>query len=115
MDLSVVPVQQGQWRPLSVLEKDVEGKASDYAESIGYISLKINVVGQRGWPDHLFVNTHGHHVWIEFKKPGEKPSKLQDYRLQQLREQGAEAHWTDNLARAKDILDAAVDTARVST
>jgi hypothetical protein len=98
---------------MSVLEKDVEGKAGDHAEDIGYISLKINVVAQRGWPDHLYVNRHGHHVWIEFKKPGEKPSKLQYYRLKQLVQQGAEAHWTDNYDEAKRILDASMDTARL--
>lgn len=98
---------------MSVLEKDVEGKASDYAESIGYISLKVRVTGQRGWPDHVFINPYGHHVWIEFKKDKKKPTKLQDHRLKTLREQGAEAHWTDNYARAKGILDAAVDTTRL--
>jgi len=98
---------------MSVLEKDVEGKASKYAESIGYLSLKINVVAQRGWPDHLYINPHGYHVWIEFKKPGEKPSKLQDHRLKQLREQGAEADWTDNYEEACWILDANLDATRL--
>lgn len=98
---------------MSVLEKDVEKKASDYAESIGYISLKVNIVAQRGWPDHLYINRHGHHVWIEYKKPGETPSKLQNHRLEQLRERGVEATWTDNLAKAGYILDANVDTTRL--
>jgi hypothetical protein len=89
---------------MSVLEKDIEGKASDYSETIGYIPLKVRVTGQRGWPDHVFVNRHGHHVWIEFKKPGETPTKLQYHRLDQLRKQGAEAHWADNYARAKSLL-----------
>lgn len=98
---------------MSVLEKDIEGKASDYAESIGYISLKVRVTGQRGWPDHVFINRNGYHVWIEFKKPGEKPSKLQYHRLWQLIEQGADASWTSKLAEAKRILDAEVDTTRL--
>lgn len=108
-------IPQGKRRPLPILESKIERDASDYAESIGYISLKINVVGQRGWPDHLFINPHGHHVWIEFKKTGETPSKLQEHRLKQLREQGAEAHWTDNYTEACEILDASLDTPRVST
>lgn len=95
---------------MSVLEKDIEGKASEYAESIGYLPLKINVVGERGWPDHVFINRNGHHVWIEFKKLGKKPSKLQYHRLKQLTEQGADATWADKLAEAKSILDAEVDT-----
>lgn len=90
---------------MSVLEKDIEKKASDYAETIGYIPLKINIVAQRGWPDHLFVNRNGDHIWIEFKKLKEKPSKLQYHRLKQLTEQDVSAYWTDNFARAKDILE----------
>jgi hypothetical protein len=98
---------------VSVLESSTEGNASTYAESIGYISLKVRVTGQRGWPDHVFINPYGYHVWIEFKKDKKKPTKLQDHRLKTLTEQGTEAHWTDNLTRAKEILDAAVDTTRL--
>lgn len=99
---------------MSILESATEKKASTYAESIGYISLKINVVAQRGWPDHLYINAQGYHVWIEYKKLGEKPSKLQKHRLWQLWKQNTEAHWTDNYAEAKDILDAAVASPRLS-
>jgi hypothetical protein len=98
---------------MPVLEKDVEGRASDYAESIGYISLKVRVTGQRGWPDHLFINRNGYHLWIEFKKPKKKPSKLQEHRIKQLDDQGADASWTDNFAEAKRILDAEVETTRL--
>ncbi len=94
---------------MSILEKDIERKSSDYAESIGYISLKINVVGQRGWPDRLFINPYGNHVWIEFKKLGEKLSKIQEHRLHQLWDKNTEAHYTDNYKDACDILDAALE------
>ena len=53
----------------------------------------------------MFINPHGNHLWIEFKKLGEKPSKIQYYRLKQLTERGVEAYWTDNYERAKEILD----------
>ena len=65
----------------------------------------MRVTGQRGWPDHLFVNRNGLHLWIEFKKPGKNPSKLQYYRIKQLRDQSAVAYWTDNLEGAKKLLD----------
>lgn len=97
-----------------MLESSTEGKSVDYAESIGYISLKVRVTGQRGWPDHLFINPYGHHVWIEFKKKGKKPRKLQAHRLKQLHEQGASAYWTDNYEDAKRILNSEVESQRVS-
>lgn len=95
---------------MPVLESAIERKASDYAFSIGYISLKINIVGQRGWPDHLFINPYGGHVWIEFKKLGKKPSKIQEYRLHQLWDHNTEAHYTDNYEDACGILDAALES-----
>lgn len=90
---------------MRILEQSVEQPATDYAEKIGYISLKFTPTGQRGWPDHLFINLYGHHVYIEFKKPKKKPSKLQLYRLKQLTQRGVSAYWTDNLSTAKKILD----------
>lgn len=98
---------------MPILESSLEGKASKYAEKIGYISLKVTVAAQRGWPDHLYINRHGHHVWIEFKKLGEKPSKLQNHRLKQLTERGVTATWSDDWDTTKDILDANVDTPRL--
>ena len=90
---------------MRILEASVEGPATEYAEKIGYISLKFTPKGQRGWPDHVFINLYGHHVYIEFKKLGQKPRKLQRYRLKQLTERGVAAYWTDNLTTAKRILD----------
>lgn len=112
--MSVLPILPAKWRSLPILEGAVEKKASNYAETIGYIAIKVSPVGQRGWPDHVFINVYGHHVYIEFKKLGESPSKLQFHRLKQLQERGVAAYWTDNYEQAKSILDANVDTTRLS-
>jgi len=101
-----------------LLESEIEKKASDYAasdyaEDLGYVSLKINVVGQRGWPDHLFINPHGESLWVEFKKSGERPDKLQRHRLKTLRKQEVEAYWVDNFEDAKQLLDEGLDVGKI--
>lgn len=87
-----------------MLETDVENAAVTWAEARGWLTLKMTPTAQKGWPDRLFVWTCGIHVWIEFKKPGETPRKLQAYRIKQLRKRAVGAHWTDNLEEAKKLL-----------
>lgn len=87
-----------------MLEVDVENAAVTWAEARGWLSLKMTPTAQKGWPDRLFVSTCGIHVWIEFKKPGKTPRKLQAYRIKQLRKRAVNAYWTDNLEGAQEIL-----------
>ena len=60
------------------LQKDTEADVSAYAESKGCLHIHLNIIGRRGWPDHLYIY-HGRVMFIEYKRPGEKPGKLQDY------------------------------------
>jgi hypothetical protein len=49
-------------------------------------SLKLNLQGQRGWPDRLVLVPGGRPVLIEFKRlRGIRLRALQEYRGQQLR------------------------------
>lgn len=88
----------------SLLEADIEQDAADWAVARGWMSFKFTPQGQTGFPDRLFISLCGIHVWIEFKKPGEEPRKLQRYRLKKLREQAVNAHWVDTLAQAQTLL-----------
>lgn len=62
------------------LEKIDEDKFVTYVEEDGYLCLKMNVGGRRGWPDRLIMLSKGKMFFIEFKRVGEKPRKLQ-YRI----------------------------------
>jgi len=68
------------------LESAVEGETSDYAKYVGCLTLKLNVSGQVGWPDRLYLYK-GRVLFIEFKRQGEKPRKIQEYRHEQIRKQ----------------------------
>ena len=67
------------------LERDIETKFGEklskwaYAQNLEVVYLKLNVVGQRGWPDRLILWQGGGLIFIEWKRPGEKPGKLQKY------------------------------------
>lgn len=90
---------------MPVLESKLERDSIAYAESIGYISFKISPISQRGWPDRVFINKHGRHVYIEMKASKKKLRNLQVYRIQQLRDRGCSVFWADNLDKVKKILD----------
>ena len=88
-------------------EKEIEAAVTDYARSTGYIPIRFTPRGDRGWPDHIYAGPHGLTVWIEFKAPGKKPTKIQVYRINQLLNMGHVAGWFDNEKTACEFLDAA--------
>ncbi len=90
---------------MRILESSLERKVVAYAESIGYITFKVSTVSSRGWPDRVFIDANGHHIYVELKQAGKKPRKLQLHRIQQLHERGVEVHWTSDYATVKKILD----------
>jgi len=89
---------------LRILETNTETKAVEYAEKLDYLAMKVSPTGQRGWPDHVFINQYGWHIYIEMKKAGKKPRKIQFHRIAQLRQRNVEVHWSDSLPVIKKIL-----------
>lgn len=63
-----------------MLETDIEQRACARAlKELGVRSLKLNVVGQTGWPDRMFFVPGGRPLFIEFKRPGEEPGPKQQH------------------------------------
>lgn len=85
-------------------EEKIEQAVVAWAEARGWDAIKMNIQGNRGYPDRLFISQVGVHVWIEFKRPGEKPRKLQDYRLKALRKRSVHATWVDSVAHGQEML-----------
>ena len=76
-----------------MLEKDIEAKVVKWAKKNGWLSIKYTPMGVRGWPDRIFISPEGRHVWIEFKKPPNKPTELQQYRIDSLKKQRVLVAW----------------------
>jgi len=84
------------------LESSIESKFKTYVESRGGVCLKLTPEGQKGWPDRLVVYEGGH-FFIELKRKGKEPRKLQWYRINKLKRMRHAAFWTDNIEEAKRI------------
>ena len=71
---------------LTAKESVVEKKVSEWARKREVLVWKLNVSGRRGLPDRLFIFPSGRIVFIEFKRQGERPRKMQLYIHQKLRD-----------------------------
>ena len=87
-----------------MLEKKIEDNARTYALTRQWVVIKFTPRGEKGWPDRIFINREGIHVWIEFKQPGEEPEPIQYFRIKQLRKRKCHVHWFDNLHDVKTCL-----------
>lgn len=81
---------------------DIEQPFVDYAKMRGWICEKVISLSRNGWPDR-FLARRGRIVLCEFKAPGKEPTAQQAKRHRELRGQGVEVVWFDNLEAAKEF------------
>lgn len=67
------------------LEKTIVAKGMAVAKSLGFYAIKMhgNQFSLAGLPDVLCLKD-GRAYWIEFKRPGEEPTRIQEHRLREL-------------------------------
>ena len=68
-----------------IAESSIEAAFNKGAKDRGLRSLKYGI---NGWPDRVLLCKGGGVIWVELKKPGEKPRALQYRRHEQLRREG---------------------------
>lgn len=69
-----------------MLEKEIERELTKCVKEKGGMCLKQT--GMAGIPDRLILLLDGKCGFVELKAPGEKPRKLQEHRMKELREIG---------------------------
>jgi len=89
------------------LEASIEDKVIKYAKSRGALVLKLNLMGNTGWPDRLFL-FKGAHVYLEFKRPGEVLKRNQPDRVHRLVLNGATVGIFDDVTTSRYFLDATI-------
>lgn len=89
---------------MPILEKEIEAKVVKWAETKGFVVLKLNNQWSRGWPDRLFISPLGKHIYIEFKRPGGRLRKLQRVRHKQLSHNCCLVFICDSIGDAFEIL-----------
>jgi hypothetical protein len=87
--------------PEATIERKV---CADAERCLGILHSKL---GKDGMPDQIFW-LPGAPVLIEFKAPGEQPTKKQWHQIHFLRGLHYDAQWFDDYQRAYDYLAAAV-------
>lgn len=87
-----------------MLERDIEKKVSDYAKSKGWLSYKFTSPSNRAVPDRIYLRG-GNTLFIEFKAPGKKPTKLQLHAHKQFRQHGFIVQVIDTVDAGKAIID----------
>lgn len=98
---------------MPVLEKNIEKKVCEYARKKGFLTPKINVVGERGWPDRMLIDPDGWVVFVEFKQKGKPLDPIQIFRMQQLEDRSTMTVVIDDIEEGKEVVDDLV-AARVS-
>lgn len=101
--------------PTHRLESSIEGRvrsemrkwlaANNLVDEVFY--LKFAPAGTIGWPDRLML-WRGGVMFIEYKRPGQRPTSLQQHIHQQLRHLGFEVRVYDDADAALDEIQAAI-------
>lgn len=86
------------------LESSVEAALVRYARERGILTRKFASPARRGVPDRIFLYK-GCVLFLEVKRPGEKPTALQEHELRELRNHGGHAEWCDTVFTGKALLD----------
>jgi hypothetical protein len=88
-----------------VLERHIENKVVAYAKSRDCLHRKMNGLGNRSWPDQLFISPTGVHGYLELKRAGEEPTELQWEMINELAKRGVYASWADCVEGGKAFVD----------
>ena len=86
-----------------MLEKQIERKLTEEVKKLNGMCLKQTSLA--GIPDRLVLMPGGKMAFVELKAPGEKPRKLQQVRIKQLRKMGFMCFVVDGLEMISNVLD----------
>lgn len=84
-------------------ESTVEKAICAEATKIGWLSLKLLSGLHKGLPDRMFLKD-GKVLFIEFKAPGKKPTKLQYHIHGKFSKAGHTVYVIDDIDKGKELL-----------
>ena len=87
-----------------IRESAIEAKVVRHCRANGYYCRKLSAIASNGMPDRMIC--HGGKVlFLELKRPGNKPTPLQEREMRLLTEAGMYATWCDSYEKAVEIMD----------
>lgn len=69
-------------------ERDIEKWLREKIQQLGGVAMKFTSPGNDGVPDRIAILPGGQVWFIELKKDGEVPKKIQEWQMEQLRKMG---------------------------
>ncbi len=90
---------------MSRIESSHEKAGTEYAKAAGWTVYKVRF-GVRAAPDRLFAKEGHGGYFVEWKKPGEEPTKQQQHRHKEMRKAGLRVVWFDDVEQFKAWIDA---------
>lgn len=84
-------------------EREVEEYLVKQVEKLGGLCWKFTSPGTIGVPDRVVI-FNGQTHFVETKKPGEKPRRIQQYRLTQINDQLVPACYLDTKEKVDDFI-----------
>jgi len=90
--------------PRKRLEASIEQAVVDHARKMGVVCRKMNGLGNRAWPDRMFLH-QGKVLFIEFKREGLKPTPLQAKFHAMLQKHDFAVRVVDNVALGKVVVN----------
>jgi len=93
-------------RAKELSERQIVGKVMDYSRSKGWWTTKIHgsAFQAAGIPDILCIRK-GAVVWIECKRPGQHPTKIQLHRMRELEAAGCRCVVATCVGEIKEYID----------
>ena len=88
-----------------MLERELEKKFTTYCNQCGFLCYKFTSPNKKGVPDRLIVGEDNNVAFLELKRKGQKPTKLQIREIEKLQKRGILADWCDNLEDAKTFIN----------
>lgn len=89
---------------MNQIENDVETYLYTQAKKYDILCYKFTAPSTRGVPDRILIG-NGKTIFLELKRPGEKPRKLQFAIHKRMREHGATVFVADTKELVNDVID----------
>lgn len=89
---------------MPLLESDLEYDVVLFCKSKDIRCEKLKLASKSGWPDRTLLYK-GCVIFLELKRPKEKPTPLQQYTLDMLAKEGFQAYVVDSLDQAESIIN----------
>lgn len=91
------------------LERVIVAKVLATARSLGWWATKLHgsAYSMAGLPDVLCIKA-GRAVWLEAKRPGEEPTKIQEHRMRELSAAGCPTAVVRSAQEARVFLESVV-------